>query len=258
MAAELCTILTNIRYDKVYRIRNHDIGNMEKIILIGMADTARDVLCFVRDYNLFEVVGFAVDREYRSADTFCGLPVYCLEELGTIIDKSETGVFIPIQWNYLNRQRRDMYCRLKREGFRFVNIIAPDAVIHSGGSVGENCWISDGVVIESNVTIGDNVFIKTKAWIGHYTVIEDHCFIGAASKVAGKALVGEQSFVGIDAMIFDGVKLGKKCLVGACSVVKRSLPDYSYVKLTDGGGVEIRQCGEFEIEEKLVAAKNIR
>lgn len=41
-------------------------------------------------------------------------------------------------------------------------------------------------------------------------------------------------------------------------MVKRSLPDYSYVKLTDGGGMEIRQCGEFDIEEKLVAAKNIR
>ena len=107
------------------------------------------------------------------------------------------------------------------------------------------------------VTIGNNVFVKSKAWIGHYTTIADHCFIGAASMVAGKVTIGEQSFIGINAMVFDGVKIGRKCLVGACTFVKRSLPDFSSIKLSSAV-TEIRQYNEIDIEEKLVAAKNIR
>ena len=230
---------------------------MEKIVLIGTADTARDAYCFIQDYKLFEVIAFAVDRKYKTDDMFCGLPVYCIEELSSQINKTEVGLFIPVQWNYLNRQRRDLYTRLKNEGYRFVNVIAPNAIIHSGGTIGDNCWISDGTVIKSFVTIGNNVFVKSKAWIGHYTTVEDHSFIGAASMIAGKVVVGEQSFIGINAMVFDGVRIGRKCLVGACTVVKRSLPDYSRIK-TATGNSEIKQYDESSIEEKLVAAKNIR
>lgn len=230
---------------------------MKKIVLIGTADTARDVYCFVQDYKLFEVIAFAVDREYKSEDTFCGLPVYCIEDLPSLIDKEEVGLFIPILWNYLNRQRKDIYLRLKSEGYHFVNIIAPNAIIHSGGTIGDNCWISDGAIINSNATIGNNVIIRPNAVIAHYTKVEDHCYIGASSFVAGKVIIGEQSFIGINATIFDEVEIGRKCLVGACTVVKRSLPDYSQIK-TATGNSEIKQYDENSIEEKLVAAKNIR
>lgn len=230
---------------------------MKKIVLIGTADTAKDAYCFIQDYKLFEVVAFAVDREYKSEDTFCGLPVYCIDELSAIIDKGKIGIFIPIMWNYLNRQRRDVYERLRDGGFHFVNLIAPNAVIHSMGRIGDNCWISDGVVIGSHVKIGSNVFLMGQVWIGHYTTVEDHCFIGATSMVAGKVFIGEQTFVGINAMIFDCVKIGRKCLIGACSSVRRSLPDYSSVKISDVG-VKIEQYDETSIENKLVAAQNIR
>ena len=230
---------------------------MKQIVLIGTADTAKDIYSFIKDYKLFDVIAFAVDHQYKTEEYCCGLPVYVIEELSEKIDKNEVGIFVPIQWNYLNRQRKEMYWRLKDAGFHFVNVIAPNAVIHSMGSIGENCWIADNVVIESNVTIGNNVFVKSKAWIGHYTTIADHCFIGAASMVAGKVTIGEQSFIGINAMVFDGVKIGRKCLVGACTFVKRSLPDFSSIKLSSAL-TEILQYNEIDIEEKLVAAKNIR
>ena len=138
---------------------------MKQIVLIGTADTAKDIYSFIKDYKLFDVIAFAVDHQYKTEEYCCGLPVYVIEELSEKIDKNEVGIFVPIQWNYLNRQRKEMYWRLKDAGFHFVNVIAPNAVIHSMGSIGENCWIADNVVIESNVTIGNNVFVKSKAWI---------------------------------------------------------------------------------------------
>lgn len=230
---------------------------MKKIILIGTADTARDAYCFINDYKLFEVIGFAVDERYRTCNEFCGLPVYDTAKLTEKIDKNKVGLFAPIMWNHLNRQRRDVYERLSSEGFQFVNLISPTAVIHSGTVIGNNCWISDGVIIGSNARIGNNVFIMAKGWVAHYSIIENHCFLAGASMIAGKTIVGEQSFIGINAMIFDGVTIGRKCLVGACCHVKRSLPDYSLVK-TSSDSMQTVQYDADSIEEKLVAAKNIR
>lgn len=230
---------------------------MQKIILIGVGNTALDIFYFINDYKLFEVVGFAVDQKYKKIDFYKELPVYCIEELDSYYKKDEISLFIPIQWNYLNKQRKDLYYRLKNKGFNFVSIISPNAVIHSCVTIGDNCWIADYVIIESNVTIGNNVFIKSRATVGHFSVIYDHAFIGISSIIGGKSIVGEQSFIGINSTIFDEVKIGKKCLIGACSIVKRSLSDYTIIKTTQAHLVQ-SQSDEHTIEGKLVASKSIR
>ena len=52
-------------------------------------------------------------------------------------------------------------------------------------------------------------------------------------------------------------EIGKKCLIGACAVVKRNMPDFSKCA-TSSSSMVIKQYGENEIEEKLVASKNVR
>ena len=40
----------------------------ERLIIIGLSTTAEHVLSFVNYYDLFEVVGFAVNKDYKDAD----------------------------------------------------------------------------------------------------------------------------------------------------------------------------------------------
>ena len=75
--------------------------------------------------------------------------------------------------------------------------------------------------------------------------------------IGGGSSIGEQSFVGLNATIFDCTEIGKKCLIGACAVVKRNMPDFSKCA-TSSSSMVIKQYGENEIEEKLVASKNVR
>lgn len=228
---------------------------MDNLIIIGLSSTARHVYSFVTYHKLFNVIGFAVNEEYRKSDTFYGLPVYSLESL----KKEELGdyyVFIAVLWNRLNGDRQRIYNYCKAQGFKMANIISPLSVLRSP-LAGDNCWIHDFVVIQNNSEIQADVAIMSGTLIGANTRVEAHCFFGAQSALGGGSTVGERSFIGIKATVFDGTTIGKKCIIGACSAVKRNMPDFSKWA-TSSDNILIKQYTESDIEEKLMFSKNKR
>lgn len=229
---------------------------MRNLIIIGTSSTARTVCAFVKQYNLFHVRGFAVNRQYIQKDTFCGLPVYAIEDLGCLMNKDEDFLFVALQWNRLNADRRKVYEELKGGGFRFANLISPHAVV-CGTIAGDNVWIHDLAAIDFGATIGNNTFVKIGAVVGPNTTVSDHCFIGIHATIAGGVTVGEQTFVGVNATIFDCVRVGQKCIVGAATVVKRNMPDYSK-SLPIGSATPFKQYAADEVEGKLMFSKNVR
>ena len=172
------------------------------------------------------------------------------------IDKNEVKLFVAMLWNRLNADRRSVYEKLKGEGYKFVNIISPLAVVR-GKLLGDNCWIHDYVVVQPYSEIAENCMVMAFSLIGASAKIGAHCFTGAKSVVAGGCTIGEQTFVGINCTVFDDTKIGKKCILGACSVVKRNVEDYSVVK-TDVNNMIVRQVGEENIENKLLFRENVR
>lgn len=229
---------------------------MDNIIIIGNSSTAKTAYCFITKYKLFHVIGFAIHERFITTKEYCGLPLFSIESLDKIIDKEKDYVFVAIQWNYLNRVRKDIYNELKQKGFKFANLVSPTAVIN-GNIRGNNCWVADLAIIDFGAEIGNNVFIKMQAMIGPSAQIEDHCFIGACSRIGGASRIGVQSFVGISATIFDEVHIGTKSIIGGGTVTKRSQLDYTIIKSRQELTVTI-QSNSDEIENKLVAKKNVR
>lgn len=229
---------------------------MENIVIVGTSSTAACVYDFIEKYQLFNVVGFAVNKEYKQSETYLDKPVYELEKLFSVIDKERDYLFVAIQWNRLNADRRKVYELLKGEGYKFANLVSPLASFN-GILIGDNCWITDFVCVEKDAVIGNNVFVKVGALIADQALINDHCFIGAKSTIGGGVKVGEQSFVGLGTIIFDDTTIGRKCIVGAATAVKRNLPDCCVYK-TRAEQFVIKTYSEEEIENKLMFKKNIR
>lgn len=227
----------------------------EKLIIIGTSQTAERIFRFVKMYDLYDVIGFAVDRQYKSEDSYMDLPVYEIESLGTVIDKTNALLFVAIFWNKLNSERKAVYERLKGQGYRFANIISPTAVIR-GEILGTNCWINDLVVIQTDAQIGNNVFIMDQALIGNRAAVKDHCFI-APAKIGGSAVLGEQCFVGINALVFDQTHIGNRCIIGAGTAVKRNIPENCVCKITTENNI-IKEYPADVIESKLLTGGNVR
>lgn len=229
---------------------------MERIVIIGTGNTANIVYNFIKQYQLFEVIGFAVDRAYLNTLEYLDLPVYATEDLHKIVDKVKDKLFCAVLWNRLNADRKSFYMKLKEQGYSFANLISPKAVVN-GVILGDNCWVNDYAKIDYYTTVGNDVFIKSSAFVGDNTVLEDHCFIAENTTIGGGVRIGEQTFVGLGATIFDEVKVGTKCVVGAATALKRNLTDFCVYK-TGLDNYVVKCYPETEIENKLLFKKNIR
>ncbi len=225
-------------------------------MIVGTGTTARQVYDFVKGYDLYEIIGFAVDEKYKRSDSFCSLPVYTLKELDEVFDMREIKVFVALLWNRLNADRRDLYTRLETKGCRFANLVSPLAVVR-GKLLGGNCWIHDYVVIQPEAEIGADCMLMAFALVGAYARLSAHVFMGTKSTVAGECEVGEQTFIGMNCTVFDNTKVGKKCILGACTAVKRNVADYTVIK-TGALQVPPVQLDEETIESKLLFRDNVR
>ncbi|WP_323055235.1 acyltransferase [Pseudomonas mandelii] len=107
-----------------------------------------------------------------------------------------------------------------------------------GATIGENCNVCDHVFIENDVVIGDRVTIKCGVQIWDGISIEDDVFIGPnatftndifpRSKVYPekfeRTIICKGASLGANCTILPGITIGENAMVGAGSVVTRSVP----------------------------------
>jgi len=125
------------------------------------------------------------------------------------------------------------------------------AQIASGAHIGKNTTIGNNVYIDSKVKIGKNCKIQSGASLFFGVEIKDGVFIGphvcftndklprAINPVGklktlrdwkiSKTVVMSGASIGANATILPGVKIGKWAMVGAGSVVTKSVPNFALV-----------------------------
>ncbi|SJL83534.1 WxcM-like domain-containing protein [Vibrio palustris] len=112
-----------------------------------------------------------------------------------------------------------------------------------GAVIGENCNICDNVFIENKVSLGNNVTIKCGVQIWDGITIHDNVFIGpnvtftndkyprskCYPEEFAKTIIEQGASLGANATILPGLTIGKGAMIGAGSVVTRSVPPYATV-----------------------------
>ena len=80
------------------------------------------------------------------------------------------------------------------------------------------------------VTLGDNVYISLDAiFICHDGGTLPFRKDIPDLEIAGRITVGDNVFIGIRACILPGVTIGNNCIIGACALVTKDVPDNSIV-----------------------------
>lgn len=112
-------------------------------------------------------------------------------------------------------------------------------VVFPNASIGENCNICSHCLIENDVRIGNNVTIKCGVQIWDGIEIEDDVFIGANVTFTNdkypksknkdwqllKTKICKGASIGAGSTILPGITIGINAVVGAGSVVTKSIPD---------------------------------
>lgn len=112
-------------------------------------------------------------------------------------------------------------------------------VVFSNCTIGENCNICSHCLIENDVKIGNNVTIKCGVQIWDGIEIEDDVFIGANVTFTNdkypksknpdwtllRTKICKGASIGAGSTILPGITIGTNAIVGAGSVVTKSIPD---------------------------------
>lgn len=194
---------------------------MKDIVVVGTALFAEVVRDYFHEYTDYRVRAFACHAQYKSQDTFGGLPVVTIEELSHQYPPGRVDVFVAIGYRKMNKLRQASYEELKARGYSFASFIAPNVKTWSTNRFGENVFIFENNVIQPHVQIGNNTILWSGNHIGHHSSIGNHCFISSHVVVSGSCRIGDNSFLGVNSTLHDSLSIGPENLIGAGAVIAR-------------------------------------
>lgn len=104
------------------------------------------------------------------------------------------------------------------------NTSPPFLSIGKNAYIGRNCQISctQRIIIEEKVMIADGCYIGDTEHI--YDTNQPIIDSGLTSR--GPIHIGQDSWIGANVCILPNVKIGRHCVIGAGSVVTKSIPDF--------------------------------
>ncbi|KYH39763.1 MAG: acyltransferase [Candidatus Bathyarchaeota archaeon B63] len=114
-----------------------------------------------------------------------------------------------------------------------------NVLIREGSVIGNESLIGTGTLLDGSVKIGRRVIIQSNAYLPHLTVIGDDVFIAPnvcftndpypeSGRLAG-VKVEEGAIICANATLLPGIRVGRRSVVGAGSVVTEDVPDESVV-----------------------------
>ena len=120
-------------------------------------------------------------------------------------------------------------------------------------SVGAHTWIGPFVMLDGvgGLRIGDYCSISTGVQIYTHDTVRWALSGGQAEREVAPVTVGDCTYIGAGSTILKGVDIGHHCVLGANSVVNRSLPPYSIAFGSPArvrGAVVIADDGTIELE----------
>lgn len=121
-------------------------------------------------------------------------------------------------------RRKNVYDRFIHEGYSFVTVIHPSAIVAPEVQIEDGVQIMAGAVLQSGTSVGSNTIVNTGAIIDHDCVVGAHAHIAPGAVLSGGVRVDSGTHVGAGACVIQGVSIGADSVVGAGAVVISNVP----------------------------------
>lgn len=200
---------------------------MKKLIIIGNTSNAKLAHYYFSTDSDYEVVGFSVNKEFITEETFCDLPVVPFEEIEKLYPPNEFDAFVAVGYTNMNTVRENLYVKIKEKGYNLPNYISSKCSYLTAEPIGDNNLILEDNTIQPFVEIGSNNVLWSGNHIGHDVKIKDNCFITSQVVISGFTVVNNNCFLGVNSTFRDDIEIGKYTLIGAGAVIMKSTEEKS-------------------------------
>jgi UDP-perosamine 4-acetyltransferase len=116
-------------------------------------------------------------------------------------------------------RRREIFERLKEQGFSFATVVDPSAIIGPEVELAEGAQVLAGAVIQPGAYIGRNSIVNSRASVDHDVTLGAHVHIAPGAVLSGNVIVGDEVHIGTGAAIKQGVRIGSGSVIGVGAAV---------------------------------------
>ena len=197
----------------------------KNLYIIGARGFGREVACLA-EYIIaagqadFRIAGF-LDDDSHALDRFPGYPPIIAS--AESFNPSAGDVFVCALGVVAPRKKYTEI--IEQKGGHFITLIHPSASIRKNTTIGIGCIVDSQAIISCDVEVEDHVVIQPNCVIGHdsrirkWTILSSYVFMG------GHAEAGLMAQLYTRCSIMPGVKVGQESIVGAGSLVRKSIPN---------------------------------
>lgn len=192
------------------------------MIVIGAKGHAKEVLEVISESNRFSGKIFLFDDVNAEAlpKSLEHLPLIrsIIEAKAELLNNKQfiLGIGGPLQ-------RSAIVEKFEVLGGELTSIISKRAVVSESAAVEGGVNIMPFSAIFGDVTIGVGVLINSYASVHHDSQISDYVELSPGCRILGRCKVGRFSSIGSNAVVLPDVEIGENVLIGAGSVVTKSL-----------------------------------
>ena len=189
--------------------------NSKKAIIVG---AFHEIIELVEESGI-EIVGL-VDN--KKIDSYRNYTILLNDKDGSIL--STTYVNIPLILTPDSPLiRYKLYNAYLENGFKFIQLIAPNAKISKTALVGIGTIIQTGVNISSDSIIGKFVKLNSFCNVMHDVQVGDFTTIAPNAVVLGNVIIGKLCYVGSNSTILPNIKISDNVTIGAGAVVTHNI-----------------------------------
>lgn len=194
---------------------------MEKVLIYGFHQQAKQLCFYIENEGSGEVAAFVFDREYQTVQELCGHPVVCFEEALNRYPPGEYKMAVSFAYQHMISDREEKCLKSRQAGYQLFTFVSRYATVFAK-SIGESVIIYPGCNIACGVEIGDGNFFETGVTVAHDTKIGPWNFFAPSATVCGDVSIGDHNFIGANATVIGNAVLGSKVLISAGAVVRNT------------------------------------
>jgi len=193
------------------------------LVIIGVGEMAEVAHYYFSSDSEYNVVGFAVEKQYLADNSFFGLPVTAFDDIELRYSPLDFDLFIAVGYRELNQQRARLYGLAREKGYRLATFISSRATFATNVSIGDNCFILEENTLQPFVTVGSNTFLWSGNHVGHHAKLGNHLFVTSHVVISGGVEIGDFCFIGVNATLRDHISIGEKSIIGAGALIMKQV-----------------------------------
>jgi sugar O-acyltransferase (sialic acid O-acetyltransferase NeuD family) len=217
---------------------------MKNIVIIGSSGHAKVIIDIVQQESKYNIVGL-LDSFRSVGEQTMGYSILGNEkDLPDLMEShSLKGVIIAIGDNFI---RSEVAARIREisPDLPFVSAIHPSASIGAEVSIGEGTAVMAGVSINPCSSVGQCCILNTNCSLDHDSVLENFASLGPRATAGGNCRIGKYSAISIGAVLSHGIQIGEQTVIGAGSIVVKSIESFVTAYGTPAKVIRTRKQGD--------------